>query len=660
MAAIRRTYVLLTSAFALQAAAWAAAFLLGGLVDPAADPVPTAIAFQVAVLVVTVPLFIVHWRWALRMGADDPAEATSGARCFYLYAMAGLFVLPIVINAHTLLYTLLTPVAGGGTEGLTSDLAKSVSSIFVFGAAAWIIRRQLIADREATGEPGRSSAFRRLFTFGLSAVGLVIGANGAIALLHTLMQGVVVVGIPLGARQVAEVAAAALVGGGLWATLWLYAQRRFATGEPDETDSALRKLYLHGVVLITVLAAVFNAALLLAGYLRTALGLDPRGDWRAPLAVIAVNGLLWAYHRHVLNEDVAAAGEAPRQAAMRRLYDYLVAVVGLFATLAGLVGVVDVLLRALGGAGGIGDAQREVLAWSIAGLAAGLPVWLRPWRRAQNEAVAGDAAGEAARAALPRKAYLYFTLLVAAVTLVTSAVYIIFRLISTALGEPDPESNLGLDLARAAALAAIAAATWAYHFRALRADGDLDAGARRRRLSALTVVVADSMDGGIGARLIEALAREASHVSLVPAGIGETAGARMRAAAQAAGFALPDPAPTLAESVASADVVIAPWRALTPDRPAEAAFAQAMAGGSARRLIVPTSDDQWAWIGVDAREQEAVDADVVRAVEQIAAGAPVAPVHRLNPAELVLIGVGLLVLAGIVGIPLAILLSRLL
>ena len=660
MAAIRRTYILLTSAFALQAAAWAAAFLLRGIVDTASDLAPTAVAFQVAVLVVTIPLFIVHWRWASRLGADDPAESASGARRFYLYAMAALFVLPIVTNTLALVRAVLQPIAGGSAEALASDVVTSISSIIVFGAAAWLIRRQLLADRAATGEPGRSSAFRRLFTFGLSAVGLVIGANGAIALLHSLLQGFSAIGIPLGGRQVAEVAAAALVGGALWAVLWLTAQRCFASGDPDETGSALRKLYLHGVVLVTVLAAVFNAALLLTGFLRSALGLDPGGDWRTPLAIIAINGLLWAYHRHVLNADVAAAGEAPRQAALRRLYDYLVAVVGLFAALAGLIGVVDILLRGLGGPDGIGDAQREVLAFSIAGLIAGLPVWFLPWRRAQNEAAADDEAAEAARDSLPRKAYLYFVLLVAAVTLVTSAVYILYRAISTVLGEPDPEGDLGLDLARAGALAAIAAATWAYHFRALRADGDLDAGARRRRLSALTVVVADAADGEIGARLIEVLAREASHVSLVPVGIGEAAEARMRAAAQTAGFPLPDPAPTPPDAVAGADVVIAPWRAMTLDRPAEAAFAQAVAAGTARRLVIPNADDRWAWIGVEARDTGSVDADVVRAVEQIAAGAPVAPAHRMNAAELVLIGVGLLVLAGVVGVPLAMLLGRVL
>ena len=42
-----------------------------------------------------------------------------------------------------------------------------------------------------------------------------------------------------------------------------------------------------------------------------------------------------------------------------------------------------------------GDAQREVVAWSVAGLAAGLPVWALPWRRAQREATAtGDGTAE--------------------------------------------------------------------------------------------------------------------------------------------------------------------------------------------------------------------------------------------------------------------------
>lgn len=648
MLSLRRLYVLLTAAFAAQAALWNAIALTRGLLDPEADLVPSAVAFQVAVLVVTVPIFVLHWRWAGRLAGRAPEERAADARRFYLFAMAASFVVPMLSNAHDLVAALLRPV-GGDAEPIAGDVVRAAVALVILGVVAWFNGRVIQDERAAVGEPGRAAAFRRLYTLGLAAVGLTMAINGAIGLLRVAIAGAGDVGaaVILGRRQTAELAASALVGVVAWAWFWRAAQARFASGAADEERSTLRKIYLYAVVLVTVLAVVFQSTTLVAGLLRSLLGLPSLGDFRDPLAVIVVNALAWALHRRVLLADAAAADEAPRQAAIRRLYDYLVAAVGMGAGLAGLGGVVHVLIGLLGRAA-IGDAQREMLAWSAAGLLSGLVVWTLPWRRAQAEALADGDRAEAARDALPRKAYLYFYLLVAAVAFIVGCVYVVFRIVGVALGEPDPQNDLGLDLARAVAVVAIAAATWAYHLRILRADGDLDATARRRRLAALTVVVADGGDGAFGAAVLTALARSLDGLKLVAAPQGEPARAAMGAAAHAAG--LEEPPDGGLEALRGADAIVAPWSLAAANAP-DAALAAAIGASPARKLVMPTATPGWDWVGLDPRPADEWVEQAVAAVEQVAAGERVRPRRPLGAAATVLLGIGLVLLVTAIGIP---------
>lgn len=657
MVSLRRAYILLTSAFAAQAATWSAIALARGLLDPAADLVPSAVAFQVAVLVVTVPIFVLHWRWAGRLAAAEPAEREADARRFYLLAMGASFVVPMVSNAIDLLAAVLGPLAGDALPG-ASELVRPAVALVILGIVLRFNGRVLGAERAAVGEPGRAAAFRRLYELGLAGVGLIVGANAAIGLLRIILAGSggADVAVALGSGDAARLAAGVLVGAAVWAWFWRAAQRRFDAGARDEERSTLRKLYLYAVVLVTALTVVFQATTLLAGFFRQLLDLPSLGDFRDPLVVIVVNALVWFYHRRAILADAAAATEAPRQAAIRRLYEYLVAAIGLGAGLAGLGGVVHVLIGLIGDPN-IADNQREILAWSAAGLLSGLSVWVLPWRRSQAEAVGDDERAEAARDALPRKAYLYFYLLVAAVSFIVGCVYIVFRVVGLALGEPDPQNDLGLDLARAAALATIAAGTWAYHLRILRADGDLDATARRRRLAALTVLVADGGDGTLGIALLGALARGIDGARLVPVGLSEQARAAMAAAPGDAGTAYA-PTAVAADAVQGADVIIAPWEAARADGP-DPAFAAAVARSTARKLLLPMSSPGWDWIGVEPREREDWVTQAVAAVEQVAAGEPVAPRRTLGAAATVLLGIGLVILVTAIGIPLFALVSNL-
>lgn len=662
MASIRRAYVLITSGIAFQAATWAAIFLLRGLLDPGRDGSTRDFALQIAVLVVTVPIWLAHWRWAGRLASAGPAERSADARRLYLLAMDVLFVLAALVQAQALLRTLLSPLASAGAPD-ASELVRSAVSLAVLLLAARYNRGQLRADIAAVGEPGRAPSLRRLAVLGLSGVGLALWANATIGLLRSLASGLdrAAPAVRLTGSSLAGLASSACVGFGLWLWFWRRAQRRFDSGDPDEERATLRKLYLYAAILVTAVASVVNAALLLAGAFRQLLGLKPMGDFRDPLTIILVSGVVWAWHHRVLERDAAAAPEAPRQAGIRRLYAYLMASLGLAAASVGLAGLLGVLIRRVGAAD-IGEAQLELLAWSAAGLLAGLPVWALPWRRAEAEARAGGEASDAAetaRDALPRKIYLYLALLAAAMALIVSAVYLIYRLVSLALGEADPQNDLGIDIARALAVAAIASSIWAYHIRVLRGDGDLDSRARRDRLAELTTLVVDSGDGRLGHALLAALDRSLAGLPVAALGLSLAARDRLGASgAEDAGPAEAVPTEAALAAIDDAALLILPWNALEAGSEFPE-LAEAIAASRAHKLLLPTPASGVDWVGVDRWETPELIEQTVAAVRQIAAGVPVEPERPLGVGTLILLAIGGLVTLLIVGVPLASLVARL-
>ena len=66
-----------------------------------------------------------------------------------------------------------------------------------------------------------------------------------------------------------------------------------------------------------------------------------------------------------------------------------------------------------------------------------------------------------------RKIYLYFFLFIATITILSSLVYIVFRMISMILGEPAPSLS---ELGQAIAFTLIALGVWLYHWTVLSKD----------------------------------------------------------------------------------------------------------------------------------------------------------------------------------------------
>lgn len=650
MITIRRWYVFLVCAVSLQSVTWAVIALLRNLLARSGAAPVTAIAFQIAVIIIGLPLFLVHWLWAQRLAGRDSDERESAVRRLYLYGTLAGFLGPFAANTFTLADRLLRLAFGEQRRDVayselppTQAVAHALVAMGVL-ALLWFYHRRIVsADAKAAPETGSAATVRRLYVFGFSAAGLTMTTTAVIHLLRWIMfrfgQGNAISGA--GTAGLTDEVARMIAGLPLWLIFWGAAQRLFGGASEEERESALRKFYLYVTVFIAVLGAVANTTIILAGVIRRLLALPPTGDIRTPLPIVIGMAVLWAYHGYVLRDDADRAGEAPRQAGVRRLYLYLVAAVGLAAFLVGLSGDVSVLIRSLSKEL-FGDALKEPLAWFTAALIAGLPVWLLPWRQAQVGAVDMTPAGAGERRSVVRKIYLYFYLFVATMTVLSSAVYIVYRILSLVLGERGG-GNLLSDLAQAIAFTLIGVGLWLYHGAALRGDGQLNRREQAGRLAELRVAVVDVGEGCFGRAVLEGLRRELPGLALDPIGLTPSASAAMEAAQE-----------NIIARLAEAKLIVGPWVIAVAggaDGAVTAEIAGAIAISQARKLLAPVWAEGWEWAGVDRWNSEALVRQTVQAVKQLAGGEEVKAVRPLGVGAIVGIIIGVIVMLNLLAIP---------
>jgi hypothetical protein len=639
MSNVRRWYIYIVCAISLQAVAWAIIALLRNMFVFGIEPL--AVAFQIAVIIIGLPVFLAHWLWAQRLAGKIVDEREAALRRFYLYGNMAAFLGPFLTNAFDLIRQLMGEVNQyQGYEYNRLSMGDAVvyhlTAVIVL-AVLWFYHWQVAADdSRAVGEAGSSATVRRLYVLGFSAAGLIMVTQAVIHLIRWLM-------LDLGGSAIRDSGLSValsneitrlIIGVPLWVIFWRWAQRLFDGPSEAERLSTLRKFYLYAAVFVGILSAVTSATGILAGLFRRILDLAPKGDIRQPLPILIGMVALWIYHVFVLRDDAKQAGEAPRQAGVRRLYLYLTAAVGLSALLVGLSGDISVILRAYDTI--FGPGPREQFAWYTAAIIAGLPVWIIPWRQTQEAATLDGPVGADARRSVVRKIYLYFFLFVATMTMLSGAVYILFRILSMVLGEDAPTLT---QLGQAISFSLIAAAVWVYHGNILRSDGRLTKLEQSGLLEALRVVVMDVGGDHFGSAVVEQLKRDFPEISLEPILLG------------------PDTKATVDEKnitaqLTNAGLIVGPWNVAVNSGVVSDKVAAAVVASSARKLLVPTQSSQWDWAGVDRWDSESLVNQTVRAVKQVLAGEEVKAHRPMSAGSVIGIVIGVLFLLILLAIPL--------
>src|SRR5215207_4102776 len=181
---IRRLYFYLVAFISIEIVVWGLVGLLRSMVDQTVSGGADALAQALALILVGVPIFLVHWLWAQRAAARDEEEKTATLRAVFFYAILLATLIPVVQNLLSFIDRALIQSAGLGVERSFSafreqTLADNLIAIVMNGIVAayfWNILRgewATLIDKENFAE------VRRLYRYLWMLYGLLMTVFGA-------------------------------------------------------------------------------------------------------------------------------------------------------------------------------------------------------------------------------------------------------------------------------------------------------------------------------------------------------------------------------------------------------------------------------------------------------------------------------------------------
>jgi hypothetical protein len=323
---------------------------------------------------------------------------------------------------------------------------------------------------------------RRVYLYAIAFAAIWVLINGIAGLLEVALEAVAEAALgpfqSLGVSSIADEVSfyGALAGIGLvvWAIHWGLAARATAHDPPSERASAIRKLYLYGVLLVAGLLLVFQLRKLLGDLLGVAFGTVGRvdlvsGDVLPPLSMLVAAGAFWIYHARQARRDDAIVAERGRAATIRRWCVYLLTFVGLMLLLFGVAGLIARLIDLTVPPDGETVDSGRWLAYDLTDrlstVLTGLLTWVVAWRRSARRLARTDGP-DPERDSVLRKVYVYGVLLIAVswtVWNLAQVLYVILRSILIPAEAGALWSAVSHDLGETAANVLVFGIAWAYH-----------------------------------------------------------------------------------------------------------------------------------------------------------------------------------------------------
>ncbi len=414
------------------------------------------LALSLAFTLVGGPLAALLW-WFVWRRLDGP-DRSSVAWGLYVAAVS---VVALITFSVSLLSTLAGLVVGNWSP---ESLANGIAWLAIWVAHRWMWRHPVKGPVRLATVPIVLAA----------AYGLIVGAAGAVNVLHALFDAALFAEHALGGPwwRGAVQALVWLVGGALvWWWHWVRDGVRALSGGFADVVLVLTGVLGAGV---TALGGVGTALFvgLRAAFDRS----DPWHDLLAPLglgvAAAAVGAIVWLHHRRIALERSARTRSATR---------LVESGLGLIGAASGVGVVVNALLAGLT-APLAGGGDRELLLGGIAALLVGAPVWWRSWRPLQTGTDAGDSG---------RRVYLVAVFGVSAVVALVALLVVGYRIFEFALDTGTGGSFV--DRVRAPLGLLVATALVAtYHFTIWRRDRAAvpPEAARSRAIDRITLVAA--------------------------------------------------------------------------------------------------------------------------------------------------------------------------
>lgn len=602
MRTVRRLYFYAVAFITLEVVLWGLINLLRSIVQRDVLSTGDTLAQALALILVGVPIFALHWLWAQRVSAADEDEHSASLRAVFLYGVLLATLIPLVQNGLALVNRTFIESAGfasyralaGGNQTWTDNLIAIVMN----AVAAWYFLTVLRTDWQTLTDTENFADIRRLYRYIWVLYSLLMVVIGMQQIIRFMVfvpgKGLGEVGRELFINGVALL----LIGTPIWVFAWRACQQAFFH-QPGERDSNLRLGILYFFALSGVTIVLSAAGVTLNVILRRALGEDLAfaeilRRISGSVSIGVPLGAVWAYYGYWLRQSINAAADEQRRAALKRIYLYILSFSGLAASFIGLASLAAFVIDAAAGKQIWGDEMRARLSGVLATLAVGLPLWLSTWRPIQKEALAEGPAGEHARRSVTRKIYLYLVLFASVIGGMVSAVGLIFQFLQAVLGS---DTLNWVSLLNTAQVLAWFILMLVYHLSCLRADGLGAARALGERYVHFPVAVFETAGSGFGEAVRAEMQKQAPGLPLTVI---------------ASGGEIP-------KEAAAVKAVLLPLGVMVE---LPGATREWLDGFGGLKIVVPIEAKGWLWIGGTPRRAAARAALVAR---QLAEGQEVRP-----------------------------------
>ncbi len=539
MRTIRRLYFYAVAFISLEVVLWGLIGLLRTIFVPAViGGGATRLAEALALILVGMPVFGLHWWVAQRDSRREMDEHASGIRAFFLYAVLLSTLIPAiqsflaVINRLFLDASHLARLAAvvGGQQTWSDNLIALLMNALIASYFVTVLR----ADWKQITNQETFANVRRVSRYLWVLYGLLLTVAGVQQILLFILQ------IPpstFGALLRADFInglALTLVGTPVWVWAWKTVQESLSprpvpqeirdvirdsglyagtgtTSEQAERESLLRLGLLYALSLAGVITVLSSGGIVLYLLLRQVLGekmllQDFVQQVSGPLSIGVPLAGVWAYYGNWLTRSMSEVPDAPRRSGMRRLYSYILSAIGLGAAFIGLRMVLAFVVDALLGSQAWGSTLRLNLSAALSTLGVGLPLWLLTWRPMQAEALSSGDAGDHARRSLVRKIYLYLALFVSVIGGMISAGSLVYLLLNALLG--GGVSNVLQGSLKALEILALFVLLGFYHGLTLGRDGKTAGRALSEKHAAFPILIFDVENGSFGPAMLAAIQKQ--------------------------------------------------------------------------------------------------------------------------------------------------------
>ncbi|MGB1251761.1 MAG: DUF5671 domain-containing protein [Candidatus Promineifilaceae bacterium] len=622
MSAIRNWYIYLVAVITASIMTWAATSLLRDLTVVSSSP-PLAIASKVAALIVAVPIFVIHIRWAQRILEVEPSDRFGLVSRLYLSGMMATYLGIALTYAYHTLSALLYWLYGARdvtvwTGYSEPDLTHGSAIVYylvptMVAVVIWLLHRQLIvqmmSSRKHITDSTDNDVVLRLPPNVFAAVGLGAFTVGLVELLKILLRLMVTSSNEFGLTELAVLPEVARIIISL--PLWIYFQRSLqqkTTAQPEPSPQLwawtkmLSTLALFIAVFISLGSLLWSTLEILLNLAQDNVYLD----MLPPATTLVVCAVLGVYYKTLWRASLWTDAS--------RFYHYVIAGIGLSTFLSGTAGLITMLIRELTGAAVSRMHSLGVVAWAVALIAIGLPAWLWSWLKLQRAAMPeGD--DEDVRTLRVRQIYLYFFLFVGVTVILGSAIYILTQLVGALLGEP--LTRVSAEMAQSIAYILLAALVLSYHWRIVTADRQFMLAKQTEQEQALLIVVVDDAAQKLGDTFISLLRQQLPKAKIETPDLDDEASAEM---------------------LAAADFIVAP-----------SSLAPVLGDSPTQKLFIPAWSQTVNWVGAKQLDTEEQAKEVANGVRHLVAGKPMRETGRFGCWSLIGIVVVLWVLLQLIG-----------